>query len=122
MAEMQGPQATWNNASALLETAVCRNLPSENQSNFIGAVAPWVLKHADLYLIGKPDSLLWVRVERPIGNQRPKLHVQWSMIPRVMRFRLGARRMPKRLQRLRERQAIDAPAEMVVILAGKASR
>jgi hypothetical protein len=116
----RGPQATWNNASALLETAVCRHRPTDDKMSFPGVV-PWVLKHADLYSMGKPDSLLWVRVERLVGNQQPRLHVQWSMIPRGMRFRLDVRKMPKRLQRLRERQAIDAPAEMVVILAGKAS-
>lgn len=72
--------------------------------------------------MGKPDSLLQARVKRPARNEQPRLHVEWSMIPRGLRLRLDMRKMSKRLQRLRERQAIDAPAEIVVILAGKGSR
>jgi hypothetical protein len=111
----RGPTAMWLNRSALLETAVCRHKQSEEQPK--SAAMPWALKHADLYSMGKPDSLLWVRVDRPSSNENARLHVMWSMIPPEFLFRLDVKRLPKRLQRIRERQAIDAPAENVVVVS-----
>jgi hypothetical protein len=115
----RGPTATWPNTTALLETAVCRDKPGENPRSMSGPVTPWVLKDADFYSMGKLDSLLWVEVKKPPGNESPKLYVKWSKIPMKIRFRLDVRNIPRRFQRLRERQTADSPAEQVFILGGK---
>lgn len=113
----RGPQAKWSNVSALLETAVCRHHPSQGQSAV--ATQPWALKHSDLYSIGKIDALLLVKVHRPNNDDRPLLHVSWSEIPKQIIYRLRLKITPKGLQRLRERQTEDSPAEVVLILAGE---
>jgi hypothetical protein len=64
--QCRGPSASWNNASTLLETAVCRGQPVKELATV--STKPWVLKHADLYSIGKSDSLLLVTVHRPVDN------------------------------------------------------
>jgi hypothetical protein len=70
----KGAQATWQNTSALLETAVCRHGPGPQAMAV--TTTPWVLQHADLYSMGKPDSLLWVRVEGRRGMC--SLNFMWS--------------------------------------------
>ena len=104
-----GPTATWQNTSALLETAVYRHKPNEERSTSIST--PWILKHSDQYSIGKPDLLLRIKVERPNSGDHPRLHILWSNIPPGIYSRLN-----RQLERLRERQAVDAKAENVVIL------
>jgi hypothetical protein len=115
----RGPTATWYNESALLETAVCRHRPhkpGKEESN--STLSTWTLKDAEKYSMGKPGSLEWVKVVRESDNARPRLHVLPSIIPRGVRFRLGADIL-KPPSRLREKQALDALAEEVLVLAGK---
>jgi hypothetical protein len=111
--------AKWHNKSALLETAVCRHRPKKLEAG--PSIEPWALKHEDWYSMGKLDSLQWVKVDRQNANSNTCLIVLPSKIPRALRIRLDAKRLKwlQTLQRLREKQSMDAIAEDVVVLAGK---
>ncbi|PVH69332.1 hypothetical protein DL98DRAFT_379900, partial [Cadophora sp. DSE1049] len=56
----RGPSSSWENASTLLETAVCRYQPTL----VAASTQPWELRHSDLYSIGKFDTPLTVKVHR----------------------------------------------------------
>ncbi|QKX64833.1 uncharacterized protein TRUGW13939_12009 [Talaromyces rugulosus] len=109
----RGPAAIWQNTSALLETAVSPHKKKDDQ--LLRGTMPWSLKHMELYSIGNIDSALLAKVDRPSENDYPRLFVSWSITPISILFRL--KNKWKQLQRLRERQAIDARAEGVVVVA-----
>lgn len=115
----RGPTAIWHNQSALLGTSVCRHKPNGPSNQDPGTTLPtWTLKHAEKYFMGKPESLERVQVDIQIQGAEPRLHVLPSTIPRVVRLRLDTNIL-RRLCRLREKQALDALAENVVVLAGR---
>ena len=104
----RGPTATWQETSALLETAVCRHKSSEER--LTSDSTPWILKHSDRYFIGKPSLCLRVEVDTSSGSECPRLQVLESKIPAPILRRLNGRH-----KRLRERQLVSARAENVVI-------
>lgn len=109
----RGPAAVWQNASALLETAVSPHKIKKGQ--LLQPSMPWCLKHMELYSIGNSDSALLATVDRPSERDYPRLSVSVRMIPISVLFRLKNKR--KELQRLREKQSSDSPAESVVVVA-----
>jgi hypothetical protein len=77
----------------------------------------WTLKHAEKYFIERPKSLEWVQVDIQSPSTKPRLHVLPSTIPRAFWVRLDTDVLRKLC--LWEKQALNALAENVVVLAGK---
>ncbi|RYP91173.1 hypothetical protein DL770_002702 [Monosporascus sp. CRB-9-2] len=67
-----GPLAAWTNSTALLLTAVsCYQEGIATGSLATASVpSPWVLRHSEAYLIGRPDAALFVQVDKPVLQER----------------------------------------------------
>jgi hypothetical protein len=109
-----GPRPVWQNASALLETAVIRH-------KSIPSATPWTLEHKKLYFVGDLESVFLLKVHRPDRKSRARLIASPSTMPRALQRRLFMREEWKQDCRLRERHAVYECAEEVVVLALKAS-
>lgn len=108
----RGPKATWANSIGLLGTAV-----SCYQDRITSSVTTqWALKDSEVYLLGTPETPLFVRVYRPNRDQAPQLLVSLSNIPREYLYRLYLRGKTRRLS---ERKAIDQSAESVLVLVSQ---
>jgi ankyrin repeat protein len=116
--ECRGLISMWRNESTLLETAVCRHKPNLPRTGLHST--PCILQHEDYYSMGRPDALLWVKVDRGELHANPRLLVYPSIIPTAIAIRLLSKRFSnsmQTLQRLRERQSKDGQAESVVVLS-----
>ncbi|KAI6090707.1 heterokaryon incompatibility protein-domain-containing protein [Hypoxylon rubiginosum] len=114
----RGLAASWANSTALLWTAVScyeDRLAAASSSN----TAQWFLKHSEAYLIGRPDTALFVQVDRPDSQAEPRLLVSLSTIPRQYLYRIYRK---GKLRRLREKKAFDDSAENVIILVSQGGK
>ncbi|KAI1375232.1 hypothetical protein F4677DRAFT_144715 [Hypoxylon crocopeplum] len=121
-----GPSAAWTNSTALLRTAVScyeEKMPV-GSSLAAGASSLWSLKHSEAYLIGPPDSSLFVQVDRPDVTAEPRLLASLSTIPHEYLYRLSRRWKTRKPKRLREKRFFERSAENVIVLVNhaKASR
>lgn len=92
--------ASWANASRLLATAFSCATP---------------LKDDEKYFVQKFDTLLQIRVEKPVSGGVPHLIVKPSMIPSQIRKRFMEMERKKRSQTIRERQSHLDQAEDVIV-------
>ena len=69
-----------------------------------------------MYFIKKLDSLFLVRVHWPEGEGSARLFASPSRIEKALQQRLFIREKEKTDRRLRERQNLQEPAEIVIVL------
>lgn len=123
----RGLEASWVNSTALLRTEVSCY---EERTAAVTAAATtaigssssttqWALKHSQAYLIGKPDSALFVQVDRPNDKTEPRLLVSISSIPPAYLYRFYRKGRPGKPRRLKEKKAFDDFAEGCVVLVGR---
>ncbi|KAI1763578.1 hypothetical protein GGR53DRAFT_497178 [Hypoxylon sp. FL1150] len=117
----RGLAASWANSSALLWTAVScyeDRLAAAGSSD----ATQWFLKHSEAYLIGRPDTALFVQVDRPDSQAEPRLLVSLSTIPPQYLYRLYRKGRPGKPRRLREKKAFDDSAENVIVLVNQGGK
>ncbi|XXH00929.1 drs2 neo1 protein [Hypoxylon texense] len=117
----RGLAASWANSTALLWTAVScyeDRLAAVSSSD----TSQWFLKHSEAYLIGRPDTALFVQVDRPDSQVEPRLLVSLSTIPPQYLYRLYRKGKPGKPRRLREKKAFDDSAENVIILVSQGGK
>jgi ankyrin repeat protein len=107
-----GPSPVWQNSSILLETAVIHHqaVPSH---------APRTLEHKKWYFVKKLDTVYLVKVHKPEGTASARLIASPSPMPQAFQHRMFWREEWKNNCRLRERQSLNEPAELVFVLASK---
>ncbi|KAK4160707.1 hypothetical protein QBC43DRAFT_245134, partial [Cladorrhinum sp. PSN259] len=111
-----GQGASWKNSAALLWTTVsCYEERLAVTQGMKSSKDPWRLKHADAYLIGRPDAALSVQVDRPDAKDEPRLLASLSTIPSEYLYRLFRKGRPGKPRRLREMNCFDHSAESVVV-------
>jgi hypothetical protein len=118
-----GQGAAWKNSAALLWTTVsCYEEQRLAVDQGPKSKDPWRLKHADAYLIGRPDAALSVQVDRPDARDEPRLLVSLSTIPSEYLYRFFRKGKTGKPRRLREMKCFDRAAESVVVLVGQGAQ